>query len=297
MSIKTTSTKRSTHHKKLKGDHHRHSKHYLRAYHPFLPMLLLVVIGLAIASFWPSKTDVLGASSNLSANALLQSTNTERARHQADDLILNQTLSMAAQSKAQDMVDRNYWSHDTPDGKTPWHFIKNAGYEYNSAAENLAYGFANASATVTGWMNSKEHRSNLINPAYQEVGFGTVTAQDYRGEGPTTVIVALYAQPSAVAGFSSGNSTGVLGTSSTTSQATVSRIQVATGGSAPWSFVAVSAAMVIVIGLFVFRHARFWHRALVKGERFVVHHKALDVVVITFTAAGYVLTRAAGYIH
>jgi hypothetical protein len=70
------------------------------------------------------------------------------------------------------MAARDYWSHNTPDGQTPWSFITAAGYNYQTAGENLAYGFSTASDTVTGWMNSTEHRANILNGKFKELGVG-----------------------------------------------------------------------------------------------------------------------------
>jgi len=74
------------------------------------------------------------------------------------------------------MLAKNYWAHSSPDGTTPWVFIKNAGYEYLYAGENLARGFSSASDVVNAWMNSKAgHRENLLSPNYDDVGFAVVT--------------------------------------------------------------------------------------------------------------------------
>ncbi|HSH55607.1 MAG TPA: CAP domain-containing protein [Candidatus Limnocylindrales bacterium] len=293
----TAPPKRTHHHKKTKGQHHRHGKHYLKTYMPYLPLLLAVIVGLAINSLWTSRSAVLGAQTNLSAQTLLQSSNIERSRHQADDLRISQELSVAAQAKAQDMVTENYWAHTSPDGRTPWSFIKSSGYSYRAAGENLAFGFSNAPSIMTGWMNSTEHRKNLLNADFQEVGYGIATADNFNGHGRTTVIVALFATPTdavATSGLASAATTD--GTASAAGLRPVSRIQLMTGGQAPWSFTLVAAASLLGLILVVYRHARIWHRVIVGSESFVIHHKLLDVVVVSFSVAGYVLTRAAGYI-
>ena len=178
-----TRPKPSVHHKKRTGQHHKHSKDYVKTYWPYLPMLLVVVIGLAINSFWSQLPGVLGASSNFSSQNLLEDTNNQRAIDAETPLSIDPQLQAAAQAKAEDMVAKNYWSHNTPDGKTPWTFIAAAGYSYDEAGENLAYGFSSADSTVTGWMNSPTHRANILNKDYTQVGFGVVSSQDYQGHG------------------------------------------------------------------------------------------------------------------
>ena len=89
------------------------------------------------------------------------------------------TLSHAAQAKAEDMVRQNYWSHVAPDGTTPWSYFQQSDYDYVSAGENLAYGFTTSEQVITAWMNSPEHRDNVLG-TYSEVGFGFVNGEDYQ---------------------------------------------------------------------------------------------------------------------
>ena len=47
-------------------------------------------------------------------------------------------LQEAAEKKAQDMIENNYFAHTSPQGKTPWHWVEESGYDYRYAGENLA---------------------------------------------------------------------------------------------------------------------------------------------------------------
>jgi hypothetical protein len=60
---------------------------------------------------------------------------------------------------------------------------------------------------------------------------------------------------------------------------------------------AISALATICAIVFIWRHGLFWHRALVKGEAFVVKHKFLDIALVLVGVLGFVLTRSAGVIH
>jgi hypothetical protein len=95
------------------------------------------------------------------------------------------------------MIANDYWAHDAPDGTTPWFFVAQAGYDYLSAGENLAHGFATSDETVNsadGWMNSPLHRANIMNASYEEVGFGIANGANFQG-GESTVVVAMYGDP------------------------------------------------------------------------------------------------------
>lgn len=199
MVLVATRPKRSkppVHHLKRTGQHHKTSKHYSKTYWPYLPLLVIVVLGVAFSS-WLSNMQrgVLGYATDIGTTSLLDGTNSQRASNGLGALALNGQLNAAAQSKANDMAARDYWSHNTPDGATPWTFIVRAGYNYQAAGENLAYGFGTSSETISGWMNSPEHRANILNGNYADVGFGVANAANYQGTGPETIVVAMYGKP------------------------------------------------------------------------------------------------------
>ena len=161
-------------------------------------MVVVVLLSLAINNVLSgAHRSVLGYATDMSIGSLLTDTNGQRTANGQTALSLNSLLNQAAQAKANDMASRDYWSHNTPDGQTPWTFITATGYSYQTAGENLAYGFTTAAATVDGWMNSPGHRANILNVAYREVGFGIVDIANYQSSGPQTLIVAMYAAPRA----------------------------------------------------------------------------------------------------
>lgn len=193
---KSVKVSRSTH------MHKKHSQKFLKVYWPYIPLFILVFTGLTFGYNWGGKTTSFGSSgvlsyaTEMSISGLLSNTNAQRANNGGlAALTLNSKLSSAAQAKANDMVARDYWSHNTPDGKEPWVFIDAAGYDYTKAGENLAYGFANSNDTVIGWMNSPGHRANILDVSYKEVGFGFANSASYVGTGEETIVVAMYGTP------------------------------------------------------------------------------------------------------
>jgi uncharacterized protein YkwD len=191
--VKSKPRRPSTAHRQRTGQHHHHSHHYVKAYWPYLPILAVLLFGL-VSNSWLGQLhrSVLGYATDMSAQGLLNGTNAQRSANSEGALSLNAALNQAAQAKANDMAARNYWSHNTPDGQTPWSFIASAGYDYVTAGENLAYGFSTSADTISGWMNSPEHRANILNTSYRDVGFGIVNISDYQSTGPETLVVAMY---------------------------------------------------------------------------------------------------------
>ena len=191
---------KTTQHKRH-GTHQKRSKNFVKVYLPYMPLLTFVGLSLWFSGYWQQRTNhgVLAYATSVSVNALLQSSNQQRAANGVDALSLNSKLNAAGQAKANDMVARNYWSHNTPDGNPPWVFIDQAGYSYKLAGENLAYGFMTSEDTIAGWMNSPAHRDNVLNRGYTEVGFGFANSENYQSSGPETIVVAMYGTPLTVA--------------------------------------------------------------------------------------------------
>jgi len=146
-----------------------------------------------IKSFTIARPGVLGYSSEITISKVLDQTNTERVKLGLKSLTFNSTLSKSAQLKADDMFTNNYWAHTSPEGKSPWDFFNNAGYEYSVAGENLAKDFYDTEGLLKAWMNSPTHRENIINPKYQEIGIGVVNG--ILGGVKTTLVVQHFGTP------------------------------------------------------------------------------------------------------
>jgi uncharacterized protein YkwD len=106
--------------------------------------------------------------------------NQERAKVGADPLKINEQLDLAADQHTLDQASMNKMSHTGSNGSNMGDRIQNAGYLFSSAGENVAYGFGDAAAVMSGWMNSEGHRQNILNPNYKEIGIGYAQGADGR---------------------------------------------------------------------------------------------------------------------
>jgi uncharacterized protein YkwD len=152
--------------------------------------LFLFITSLFLIQLQPQHGQVLGISINVTAQDLLTQTNAVRQEQGLPPLKLNSELSKAASLKALYMFSKNYWAHNAPDGTTPWIFIRQAGYNYIYAGENLARGFTSTNDVIKAWMASPSHRENVLSPNYEDIGFaieqGKLTGED------TTLIVEMF---------------------------------------------------------------------------------------------------------
>jgi uncharacterized protein YkwD len=81
----------------------------------------------------------------------------------------------AARAHSQDMCDRGYFDHYTPEGKGPWDRLQDAGASFGASAENIAMGYQTPQDVHDGWMGSSGHRDNMLTPSWHRAGIGRVS--------------------------------------------------------------------------------------------------------------------------
>lgn len=132
-------------------------------------LLTIKVFSFAALEFTPSETVTASA---ITQSSVLELTNKARAASAVGQVSYSSILERAAQAKADDMVARQYFAHNTPDGKTPWTFFEAVGYKYLTAGENLAVHFNDVEPLQDAWMNSPGHKANILNSSFKEMGVG-----------------------------------------------------------------------------------------------------------------------------
>ena len=163
---------------------------------PFFLLFFLVLYLLSqsiIKSLTIANPGILGYSSEITAQKVLDQTNNERIKLGLEPLTYNSVLSESAKEKAEDMFVNNYWAHNSPQGKTPWTFFNTVGYKYSTAGENLAKDFYDTDSLVKAWMNSPTHKENIINNKYKEIGIAVVNGT--LGDIKTTLVVQHFGTP------------------------------------------------------------------------------------------------------
>jgi uncharacterized protein YkwD len=103
-------------------------------------------------------------------------TNAERAKAGCAPLTVNSTLTAVAQEHSQDMATHNYFDHNSQDGRSPFDRMTAAGYQFSTAAENIAAGQRTPQDVMTSWMNSPGHKANILNCALHQIGVGYATS-------------------------------------------------------------------------------------------------------------------------
>ncbi len=181
----------------------RSNYHRPRILHPdALIALMVIAIGFTgLVYGWtslPGETGrVLGFASSISPNQVIEQTNAQRISSGLSPLTTNSLLNAAALAKGQHMFANQYWAHTAPDGTSPWTFIRNSGYSYQVAGENLARDFSDTGGMVQAWMASPTHQANIMNTRYQETGVAVIDGTLQGVE--TTLVVQMFGTPQSLA--------------------------------------------------------------------------------------------------
>ncbi len=169
--------------------------------------LKTIFVGLAVFSLILVPGGVVFASPITKAN-VIELTNKERVKAGLPVLWSNYKLNLAAQRKANDMMAKGYWEH-YHNGKSPWDWMHEAGYEFKAAGENLAIDFLEVEPMIKAWMDSPTHRQNILNPNFKEIGVGI--AKGFFKDHETIIVVQMFGNPkgrvvpqSQVAGINGG---------------------------------------------------------------------------------------------
>lgn len=106
------------------------------------------------------------------ADQVLGLVNQQRSTVGAKPLQLNANLTAAATAHSQDMALNDYLAHTGRDGRSPEDRILASGYDAFTSSENVAGGLATPESVVQAWMNSPNHRANILNPRLTHMGLG-----------------------------------------------------------------------------------------------------------------------------
>lgn len=105
--------------------------------------------------------------------------NSDRARYGLAPLAIDPELCRIARIKSQDMRDNQYFAHTSPTYGDVRSMLRQFGYAYASAGENIAH-HATVEKAQAAFLSSPGHRRNIMNSAYTKAGLGVaVDAKGY----------------------------------------------------------------------------------------------------------------------
>lgn len=166
---------------------------------------LSILISLTVAAAALARSPAAAQSPNppRTAQGMLAAVNAARASEGLTPLTLEDRLGAAACRQARDLARRALYDvealgHQGSDGSTLATRLQDAGYNYRTAAENLAAGTGDPQNTVRLWLGSEGHRRNMLNPVFREAGaayLGSSLSPGGNRQGPMDVWVLVLALP------------------------------------------------------------------------------------------------------
>jgi uncharacterized protein YkwD len=130
----------------------------------------------------------------ITKQSILDGMNVRRAQQGLPPLRFDDRLDGAAGDRMHDMEDLGYWSHQSPDGRSPFVWLRPHDYPFSFAGENLACGFETSEVLVDSWMESKGHRDNILSPFYTDCGIAIIDGAT-TGRATGKSIVVMFGRP------------------------------------------------------------------------------------------------------
>ena len=118
------------------------------------------------------------ADNNYDVEYILNKINYIRNENGIASLTLDDLLTSTAQNKARDMVENNYFSHNSPTYGSPFEMMKNAGVIYKTAGENIA-GNPSIDDAISSFLESENHKKNILSNSYNYIGIGLEKSEKY----------------------------------------------------------------------------------------------------------------------
>jgi uncharacterized protein YkwD len=119
---------------------------------------------------------------------LFELVNQERIERGLNALTYDFSLVPVARGHSQEMLEMGYFSHVSPNTGTLGDRLNTAGVSYTSAGENLAYA-PDVGIAHRGLMQSEGHRANVLEPSFERIGIGILSAPD-----GTIMVTQLFAK-------------------------------------------------------------------------------------------------------
>lgn len=109
---------------------------------------------------------------NGSAQQIIDITNMIRKRHELKEVKWHEPTSQVALLHSKDMLENQYFSHDSPTEGGLADRLEAGEIKYHLAGENIAAKYVDGIAAVEGWLNSEGHRETLLNDKFTHLGVG-----------------------------------------------------------------------------------------------------------------------------
>lgn len=134
------------------------------------PAAFLLLIATLFLAACASDTERAARITGTAPDRFAPLVNAERSARGLTPLDHSPRLDQIAQTHADDMSARNYFTHTSPEGRTPSDRARDARYNFCFIAENIARGHPDQPAAMAAWMTSSDHRGNMLSRSATQYG-------------------------------------------------------------------------------------------------------------------------------
>lgn len=160
-------------------------------------MVLLVGAAMAVSAIQPQEVNAASTVSvstcdggtiklTTAENQTLTLHNRARTANDLPKLCVHRQLTRAARSHSQDMIDNDYFAHESDNGETTVEERLESfgytlsGFSFTKVGENIYWGsgtFGTPRSAFAWWMDSSGHKANILDPAFRQIGIGVRKGQ------------------------------------------------------------------------------------------------------------------------
>lgn len=133
---------------------------------------------------WNEVSPSLELDESKTESLVYEQINDARAERDLNTMASDDALAAVARNHSQDMAERKYFNHTTPNGVEPEMRVERAGIECESVSENIVRLPRNnheeplAEDAVGAWLDSPGHLMNIVDPDWTRTGVGLFTTED-----------------------------------------------------------------------------------------------------------------------
>jgi hypothetical protein len=282
---------------KQHGLHHKKDKKYGQIYWPYLPVLLITVLGFSVGlSLLTGNQN--NTPSSVSYASLSNSINQYRASNGLNKLTYSQDLSTAAQYQANRITSFNSWSPLNESKNPTFNLISTEFQGLSSPSENLAYGFKNSGSIVSAWANSDYQNSNMLDARANSVGYGIVNATNFMNMKNQKIVVTIFADNKSIPtpNVISKTNPSQYGVNTDTQSMAVIRLNSFIGHNNTQELYVLAGLMLLIAFTLLSKHTYLLHKWIRLEEKLVIEHPLFDLALVAsfIVLAGAIQTT--GYI-
>ena len=151
-----------------------------------IPAKSINVLGVSTTANNTENAEALPKASDMDdyENAIAAMINNIRVDNGLNAIAADGSLNGVAEIRSQDLINRNYFSHYTPEGTNVFNVMRDNGVSYRYAGENLAQSapasIGTPEAFINAWVNSPTHLSNILRAQYTKIGVSMVEIDSRR---------------------------------------------------------------------------------------------------------------------